>query len=191
MIRDLQLDELRLYAEVPATFEVTSRLAITLVEGGLGGITLREEPVRAPYTKDYDAYEEGGPERWPERFDMRSWGLFLSLEDDRVVGGAARAFDAPDLNMLEGRRDLAVLWDLRVHPDVRGRGIGTELLEHATRWSHKRGCQELKIETQNVNVPACRLYAKLGCRLGSINRYGYAQDSALSHEAMLVWYRDL
>jgi hypothetical protein len=49
----------------------------------------------------------------------------------------------------------------------------------------------MKIETQNVNVAACRFYASMGCELGAINRYGYAGVPAVAHEAMLLWYYKL
>ena len=49
----------------------------------------------------------------------------------------------------------------------------------------------MKIETQNVNVPACRFYQRLGCRLGEIHRYGYAAVRAVAGEVMLNWYLDL
>jgi hypothetical protein len=46
----------------------------------------------------------------------------------------------------------------------------------------------LKAETQNINVPACRLYAKHGFVLGVINRYAYA---ALPDEVELIWCKEL
>ena len=93
--------------------------------------------------------------------------------------------------MLVGRKDLAVLWDIRVHPDRRRSGIGTQLFKHAVKWAQSRGCTQLKIETQNINVPACEFYVKQGCHLGEINRYGYAGHQDVQHEVMLIWYLDL
>jgi len=49
----------------------------------------------------------------------------------------------------------------------------------------------LKVETQNINVPGCRFYAKQGCELGAIHRYGYAGCPDIAHEAMLFWYLEL
>lgn len=93
--------------------------------------------------------------------------------------------------MLNGRSDLGVLWDIRVHPDSRHCGIGTRLFEYAAARLRERGGVLMKVETQNVNVPACRFYAKQGCLLGEVNRYGYAGHQKISHEIMLVWYLDL
>jgi len=46
----------------------------------------------------------------------------------------------------------------------------------------------MNVETQNVNVPACRFYVSQGCYLGAIRRFAYAE---LPDEVQLLWYRDL
>lgn len=190
-IQEVGVDALPQYQEIPIAFEVKSVFRVDQIDGGLGGIRLREEKVATPYIKDYDAYEDGGPEQWPKRFDLGNWGIFLALDETRRVGGVVVAFDTPGVHMLDGRSDLAVLWNIRVHPDFRRCGIGTKLFNRAADWSRKRGCVELKIETQNVNVPACRFYAKQGCQLGEINRYAYAAQPKVKHEVMLIWYLEL
>ncbi len=183
-------DRLALYASVPIAFRVESVLEVHAVDGGLGGLALRETPVETPYVKDYDDVQPERPSRWLQRFDVSNWAFFIAFEDDRPVGAATVAFNTPNVDMLEGRTDLAVLWDFRVHPDRRGRGIGTALFDRAAEWARERGCREMKIETQNINVRACRFYAARGCRLGAIVQGAYT-DPAIAHEAMLLWYLDL
>jgi GNAT superfamily N-acetyltransferase len=176
------------YARVPIKFEVKSSLQVELVDGGLGGMLLHQVPVEKPYIKDYDSYGET-PTDWPERFDVTNWGFFLAMDGERPAGAAAVAFDTNGVIMLEARRDLAVLWDLRSHPAYRG--VGASLFRYAAEWSRKRGCRQMKIETQNVNVPACRFYQRMGCQLGEIHRFGYAAIPAVAHEVMLNWYYNL
>ena len=176
------------YASVPIAFEVRSVFDCAVVEEGLGGIVLSERVLATPYVKDYDAIEGEGPTRWARRFDLSRWRVFLARADDELLGGAVVAFDTPAVEMLEGRDDLAVLWDIRVGTPHRGRGIGTALFDSASRWALGRGARVLKIETQNTNVPACRFYAARGCVLGSIDRFAYP---SLPHEAQLLWYRAL
>ena len=72
--------------------------------------------------------------------------------------------------MLEGRRDLAVLWDIRVSPEARRQGVGSALFERVAAWAQLHGCRQLKIETQNTNVRACRFYERQGCQLRAIDR---------------------
>ena len=58
--------------------------------------------------------------------------------DGQVVGGAAVAFNTNGVFMLEGRSDLAVLWDLRVHPAWQRQGVGRALFQHAAAWARAR-----------------------------------------------------
>ena len=192
-IRQIAAEQLPEYAAVPIRFTVDTILRVEAVGDGLGGLSLLEEKVDPPYLKDYDAQGSGeeGPESWPGQFDLSHWGLFLAVEGGQAVGGVAVAMDAPDVHVLERCSDLAVLWDIRVHPEERGRGIGTALFRHAAGWARAQGCHQLKIETRNVNVRACRFYAAQGCTLGSIHRYGYAGCLDVAHETMLLWYLDL
>jgi len=90
--------------------------------------------------------------------------------------------------MLEGEADAAVLWDLRVHPDVRRSGVGTMLFSAVEDWARQRECRALRIETQSINVPACRFYARMGCSLGAVNQLAY---SGLPDEVQLIWKKEL
>jgi ribosomal protein S18 acetylase RimI-like enzyme len=185
-VRDEPLSAIAEYASISIAFQARRILSLDAVDGGIGGFTLSERAVE-PYVKDYDAHD-GGPARWAERFDLSSWGLLGARAGGRLVGGAAVAWGTPEVMMLEGRGDLAVLWDLRVAPEARGQGVGTALIRAAEGWAAARGCGQLKVETQNVNLPACRFYARQGCVLGGIHRFAYP---GLPHEVQLLWYRQL
>jgi GNAT superfamily N-acetyltransferase len=173
------------YLRVPIAFEVRTILAPDLSQSGLAGIHFHERPV-TPYLKDYDLL--GSPLTWPEEFDLQNWGLFLAVEGQTPVGGAAVAWNTNGVNMLEGRWDMSVLWDLRVSPERRGQGIGKALFEHAAAWSKARGCTQMKIETQNVNLNACRFYEAQGAILGDIRRFAYQSDPRVGDEIQLNWY---
>ena len=58
----------------------------------------------------------------------------------------------------------------------------------AEAWASREGARWLKIETQNVNVPACRFYARQGCSLGAAHRFAYP---AFPDEVQLLWYKKL
>src|SRR6476619_4571237 len=59
----LTLIALEGHAAIPIAFVVERILAVTLVDGGLGGMTLTETAVDHPYVKDYDVTD--GPASWP------------------------------------------------------------------------------------------------------------------------------
>jgi GNAT superfamily N-acetyltransferase len=159
-------ESLTAYSAVSISFEVRSKLTPIPLDDSLGGIVLREEEVIPPYTKDYDEAKGEGPLRWLERFNTANWVVFLAREAGVPVGGAAVAFRTPEVHMLRGRDDMAVLWDIRVHPDHRRSGIGRALFAEAARWSREMNCKYLKAETQNVNVPACRFLRPAGLPAG-------------------------
>lgn len=175
------------YERVPIAFRVESHFLVVPIHNGLGSLRFIEEPV-IPYVKDYDADVSERPSQWLKRWDISQWGILSAFKGTQRVGGAAVAWKTPGVNMLEGREDLACLWDLRVSPDHRNKGLGHRLFTHALAWSRERLCRRLKVETQNINVPACRFYARQGCELGGINRYAY--DKTLN-EIQLLWYRNV
>jgi GNAT superfamily N-acetyltransferase len=57
------------------------------------------------------------------------------------------AYATPGIFQLERRQDLEVLWDIRVKPEARGRGVGRKLFERAVDCARLRGCRLMKIET--------------------------------------------
>lgn len=179
------------YGSIPITFEVRSILEPRLREGGAGGFELREVELPGPYVKEYDALPGGRPESWVDQFDLDKWAIFLAEEDNACLAGAAVARDIPGLFPLPGLGSQAVLWDIRVHPAVRGRGIGTRLIQEVVAWARDQGCQRLIAETQNSNVPACRFYARRGFELRAIDRFAYVGESQTAHEIMLLWQKSL
>ena len=173
------------HARIAIAFEVDRVLDVT---EGPAGFALSERSLATPYRKDYDALAGNAPTRWATEFDVSRWGLIAARSDGRRVGGVVVAFDTPGVTMLEDRRDLAVLWDVRVAPDFRGRGVGSALLRASVVWAGARGCREMKVETQDINVAACRFYERQGFSLRVVRRSVYP---ACPDELQLLWYRDL
>lgn len=188
-IRPISPEDLRIYSKIPISFLVNSFYEVEPLENGLGGILLNEMKNEDPFTKDYDATGKA-PTSWPDDFDVSNWGFFMAFQGEKPVGGATLAYDTAGVNMLAGRDDLTVLWDIRVHPDHRGEGVGTELFDACREWSRKKGCKWMKVETQNINVTACKFYVKMGCILGEIDVQAYVKDG-VTHETMLIWYLKL
>jgi len=190
-IKRIKSDSLDQYARIPMTVDVQSVLDVVPMDDGLGGLVLQERQLNTPYVKDYDADVGNAPPLWAGQFDLTNWGIFLGFQKGQAVAGMAIACQVADSDLCDGRDDLAVLWDLRVHPDCKHQGLGTHLFQHGLIWAREQGCVQFKIETQNINIPACRFYAKQGCRLESIHNYAYYATPQVRHEAMLLWYLDL
>ena len=174
------------YARIPIVFEVNAVLDVGDHPEG-GRFVLTERRLQTPYLKDYDAIAET-PAEWARRYDTSKWGLMIARIDDQCVGGVTVAYDMPGLDMLEGRSDLAVLWDIRVTSARRRHGVGTALFKAAEAWAVARGCRLLKVETQNINLAACRFYARHGCVLRAAHPGVYLE---CPDEVQLLWYKDL
>lgn len=149
---------------------------------------LIEDYLDVPVRKDYDSLAGNKPMDWMQQFDLSNWGLFFAIEDGHKIGGALVAFNTPGIDMLEERNDLAVLWDIRIKEEYRGRGIGKELFYKVMDWAVQKGCRELKIETQNNNPTAVKFYQSMGCHLSKVfyNAYPECPD-----EHMLLFYLKL
>ncbi len=91
----------------------------------------------------------------------RPWIVtLLAIEGDRPVGL---------LVAVEGFSTFAAMpllniHDVAVHPEHRGRGVGTALLTAAEDLARARGCCKLTLEVLEGNARARALYARLGYR---------------------------
>src|SRR5690242_1678525 len=145
------------YAMVPIRFpgdrvlEVSPRVD--------GGFDLSARRLEVPYVKDYDALDGEGPLQWAGRFDVTRWALFVARSSGRRVARATGTLNAGKLVRTEKHSDVCLLWDIRVAPDSRGKGIGSALFRNVETWAKAHGCRQLEAETQNTNVRACEFYA--------------------------------
>lgn len=176
------------YDSIPMLVRVTCELRLEKPDNGLGGLLLHEVPV-PPYTKDLGQYEIASD--YEKEFDISNWKFFMAFDGERPVGGITLVSRTENVQMLDGRDDLCVLWDIRVHDDYKRRGIGEKLLHLGVQWATETGLKQIKIECQNNNVPACKFYKKQGAVLSAINEYAYYQDPAIRSEIQLIWYLDL
>lgn len=185
-IREVTKQDLGEYAQIPMWLKVTSKYELEKVNGGLGGILLKEVKVDE-YIKDLGVYEK--PLEWEEQFNISNWGFFIAYDNDKPIGGAALVYNTEGVNLLRNRKDIVVLWDIRIAPEYKARGIGSEIFSHIIDWSKDRNCKQIKIETQNNNVPACKFYAKQGAKLAQIDEYAYYGED--DDEVMLMWYLNI
>ena len=70
--------------------------------------------------------------------------------------------DVPYVQGLRQRHDFVELRHLRVAPDVHGYGIGTQLCQMVIDWARDKGYSMLLVNTTVPQIPARRLYEKLG-----------------------------
>ena len=91
--------------------------------------------------------------------------------------------------MLEGREDLACLWDLRVAPEYRGKGVGQKLFASAFELGERRKTADFLRSKRKTSMfrrvvftsRKAVISARLICML----------IPKQLNEVQLVWYRNL
>ncbi|MGD6895858.1 GNAT family N-acetyltransferase [Bacillus sp. UMB0728] len=83
------------------------------------------------------------------------------------------AYEGEDLAgsciLLLTRPKTAEIINLAVYEHARSRGIGTQLLKHAIKYTESSGCLTLEIGTGNSSVQQLGLYQKHGFRITGID----------------------
>lgn len=85
--------------------------------------------------------------------------LLIAEADGRVIG---QIFVQVDSALSGGNNRAAYLYALRVRPEYRNRGIGTELVREAESTLRQRGFVRALISVAKDNHAARRLYERLG-----------------------------
>ncbi len=75
-------------------------------------------------------------------------------------------------------RTICILNDLYTIPEVRGRGIARQMVEHCREYGRRRGFSSLDWQTEQSNATAQRLYDKLGASRSSWYTYTLPSGTA-------------
>ena len=187
-VKEVDKSFLELYDKVSMNVDVRSEYKVKRIDNGLGGLVLEEIPVE-PYTKDLSIYERATD--YEKEFDITNWRFYMAFDEEKPIGAMTVAGTTKGLNMLYGRNDACVLWDIRVADAYKHHGIGQKLLDIGVAGAKKDGYSQMIIECQNNNVPACNFYKKQGAMLSKIDMYAYYFEADIRNEVQFVWYLDL
>ena len=153
------------------SFMVEAELCLSAEEGRID-YTVR--PV-TPYVKRYGP-EIHDAQEYLGRPDRAAW---LAYAEDRVAG---------QILVHENWNRFALIWDIVVDPPFRRMGVGRRLIEQATGWARERGLPGVMLETQNINVAACRLYEASGFVLSGFDGCLYRGVEPDTREVALFYY---
>ena len=81
----------------------------------------------------------------------------------------------------------AFIEDLGICQSWRQKGIGSLLLTQAVEWARQNKLIGLALETQDVNLSACRFYSRKGFVIGGIDTMLYSKFPT-AHEKAIFWY---
>lgn len=154
--------------EIDRDFVVSEALAVTM-QGGSFGFTVT--PLASPYTKSYQAAPSSAPGNSPTVF-----AAYLSGQPAGV------------LQLSVHWTGFALVEELAINHFARRQGAASALLSAAKAWAVAHGLLGLRVETQNTNVPACKLYQACGFLLAGVDAMLYKGATHAAHEVALFWY---
>ena len=135
--------------------------------------TYTEEIFTEQYYKEYE-YEEIDI----SYIDEPDKAVFLYYDDKNCVG---------QIKLCLNWNGYALIEDIAVAKDWRKKGIGTVLLQKAIEWAIQNNLTGVMLETQDVNISACRFYAKNNFIIGGVDNMLYSTFQT-AHEKGIFWY---
>ena len=81
--------------------------------------------------------------------------VFVAVDEGRFAGLCGSFLHGDDRRVAH----IVAMW---VSPETRGRGLGDQLLDAATRWSAGQGALEIVLDVTETNHAARRLYRRAG-----------------------------
>jgi ribosomal protein S18 acetylase RimI-like enzyme len=111
--------------------------------------------------------------------DQPEKAIFFALVDGMLAG---------QIILRKNWNQFAYIEDIVVDARFRRRGVGTVLLRRAAEWARGLNLPGVMLETQNINVAACKLYARCGFQLAGFDRLLYLGLQPGTEEIALYWY---
>ena len=147
-----------------ATFRMTTNLPRTSDEYGTEIRGLLANNGISPNAIDSAIFSSVVPESRPlwhtyimEHIDADDMAVLKALLPDGSIAGFCVLEDSED-----GGDHFGVLCDILVNPDIRGRGIGSALLDAALGWFASRGLKDVYLESGKDNHPAHEFFMSKG-----------------------------
>jgi ribosomal protein S18 acetylase RimI-like enzyme len=79
--------------------------------------------------------------------------------------------------------------DISVLKNHKHKGIGHLLMDKALDWTKESNLNGMMLETQDVNVAACRFYKKYGFILGGVDTMLYSNFENADQKALFWYYK--
>ena len=171
MIEEITFQNMKDIDKPNQPFEIIGKIIPVFVEGVW---SFSECLYENPYEKVYPADEE----KWEDYIGNPDKTMFFYYEDNECAG---------QIRLRKYWNNYCYIEDIAISQNHRKNGIGTKLIEKAVEWAKSKNLLGLMLETQDVNLLACRFYNKLGFKIGGVDTMLYTNfDNA--DEKAVFWY---
>ncbi|WP_269846994.1 GNAT family N-acetyltransferase [Paenibacillus sonchi] len=176
-IREMTAEDQGRWTDIDDSFIVDSALVLSYIEN------------QFTYTvKDIPIYEKRYSEETSEQADVTEDSEYINNPDQVVYLAFAEQQAVGRMVLKKNWNRYALIEMIQVDKQFRRYGIGRQLMEQAKRWAQERGLPGIMLETQNINVQACRFYERCGFVIGGFDQYVYKGIPAVSGEVAVYWY---
>lgn len=171
MIVKLRQEHIRDIPESNEPFEVIGRLVLRYAEDAW---SYTEDLLDEPYDK---AYPDDDVD-YTDYIDNSDMVMYLYVDDGQCMGR---------IRVRKNWNGYALVEDIEVNRCTRGKGIGRQLIRQAVEWAKQKKLGGIMLETQDINLLACRFYAQCGMEIGGIDHFLYSNSPAAGEKA-IFWY---
>ncbi|SDM92813.1 Ribosomal protein S18 acetylase RimI [Paenibacillus jilunlii] len=176
-IREMTAEDQGRWTDMDDSFIVDSALVLSYIEN------------QFTYTvKDIPIYEKRYSEETSEQADETEDSEYINNPDQVVYLAFAEQQAVGRMVLKKNWNRYALIDMIQVDKQFRRHGIGRQLMEQAKRWALERELPGIMLETQNINVQACRFYERCGFVIGGFDQYVYKGIPAVSGEVAVYWY---
>lgn len=176
-IREMTAEDLGCWTDMDDSFIVDSALVLSYIEN------------QFTYTvKDIPSYEKSYSEEPTEQADDIDDSEYINNPDQVVYLAFAEQQAVGRIVLKKNWNRYALIDMIQVDKQFRRHGIGRQLMEQAKRWALERGLPGVMLETQSINVRACKFYERCGFVIGGFDQYVYQGIPAISGEVAVYWY---
>jgi len=171
IIREAAHSNIDLINRTDSSFEITSKLIINLSDDKFSYNVI-------PVSKRIKSYV----------YDEIDYSVYITDENKKIFFLFDGDKPAGQIILLKYWSGYCYINDIPIDKNYRGKGIGKLLIEKAIEWAKGKNCMGMQVETQDVNVNACKFYERLGFVLGGVDMFRYKSSETEKDEVALDWY---
>ncbi|OKP88163.1 streptothricin acetyltransferase [Paenibacillus helianthi] len=176
-IREMAVEEQGCLADIDDSFIVDSVLVLSF-SGNQFNYTVKDIP---SYEKSYTAEvsEEADAADGSTELIHPDQVTYLAFAENQIVGRIV---------LKKNWNHYALIEMIQVDKAFRRHGVGRQLMEQARHWALEQELPGIMLETQSINVSACRFYESIGFVIGGFDKYVYRGIPKACEEVAVYWY---